>query len=97
RFNDIPWPVFHIVSSADDITYASVHQFIYHPLWQHKACINHHDVIRRELFRWHPDKFRARMMPKIHSEEQEAILRAAMVVSQHIIEVMRLSRLQGEA
>ncbi|KAI9568639.1 hypothetical protein HD554DRAFT_2021744 [Boletus coccyginus] len=66
----MPWPVFGVVSSADQITYRDVRTFLFHP---HRPSIEGktaRDRVKWEVLRFHPDKFDTRIIPKVKPSQQ---------------------------
>ena len=76
-FSDIPWPLFGIPSSAEDITPARVQEFLCHPERESVQSAGQAKSLRSEMLRWHPDKFNAKVLNKVMEGDREAVKEGA--------------------
>ncbi|KAG8216523.1 hypothetical protein J3R82DRAFT_6639 [Butyriboletus roseoflavus] len=67
---EMPWPVFGVVSSAEQITYQDVRTFLFHPQRPGVEGKTARDKVKSEVLRFHPDKFNARILPKIQPSQR---------------------------
>ena len=85
---EVPWPVFGVISSADRITMQDVRTFLFHPQRPGVEGKTARDKVKSEVLRFHPDKFNARILPKIHPAQQAVALAIAGVVARILTEIM---------
>ncbi|KAI0065010.1 hypothetical protein BV25DRAFT_1775703, partial [Artomyces pyxidatus] len=85
---NIPWPFARNLSTIDEITVETVSEFIFHPLRTCAEGKSRRDRVRAEMLRWHPDKFNAKVMPRIIECEREIVQLAAGAVARVLTELM---------
>jgi hypothetical protein len=76
-FSDIPWPLFGIPKSAENITLMRVREFLCHPQRESVQSAGQAKSLRSEMLRWHPDKFDAKVLNKVMDGDREAVKEAA--------------------
>lgn len=86
-FSDIPWPLFGIPASAEDITLERVQEFLCHPQRESVQSAGPAKSLRSEMLRWHPDKFNAKMLNKVVEGEREVVLEAAGKVARFLTQL----------
>ena len=94
KIDDIPWPLFDIVQSLEDITEERVLEFVGHPLQKHMQGPGGGlaKATRFEMLRWHPDKFNGKVLGQVVGEHREIVGAAAGRVARiltTLIEKMR--------
>ncbi len=77
EFSDIPWPLFGIATSADDITLVHIQEFLCHPQRESVQSVGQARTIRSEMLRWHPDKFNGKVLNMVMEDDREAVKEAA--------------------
>lgn len=85
---EMPWPVFGVVSSAEQITYQDVRTFLFHPQRPGVEGKTARDKVKVEVLRFHPDKFNARIVPKIHPSQKEVAEEIAGAVARILTSIM---------
>ena len=85
---EMPWPVFGIISSADQITYQDVRTFLFHPQRPGVEGKTARDKVKGEVLRFHPDKFNTRIVPKIESSQQAVAQEIAGAVARILTTMM---------
>jgi hypothetical protein len=86
-FSDIPWPLFGVPASAEDITLVRVQEFLCHPQRESVQGAGLIKSLRSEMLRWHPDKFNAKMLNKVVEGEREAVMEAAGKVARFLTQL----------
>ena len=86
-FSDIPWPLFGVPASAEDITLVRVQEFLCHPQRESVQSAGLVKSLRSEMLRWHPDKFNAKMLNKVVEGEREAVMEAAGKVARFLTQL----------
>jgi hypothetical protein len=85
---EMPWPVFGVVSSADQITYQDVRAFLFHPLRPVVEGKTARDKVKSEVLRFHPDKFNTRIVPKIQPSQQAVAQDIAGAIARILTTIM---------
>lgn len=85
---EMPWPVFGVVSSADQITYQDVRTFLFHPLRPGVEGKTARDKVKLEVLRFHPDKFNARVLPKIQPSQRAVAQEIAGAIARILTRIM---------
>ena len=85
---EMPWPVFGVVSSADQITYQAVRTFLFHPLRPGVEGKTVRDKVKTEVLRFHPDKFNTRIVPKIQPSQRAVAQEIAGAVARILTTLM---------
>ncbi|KAH0834890.1 hypothetical protein J3R83DRAFT_10536 [Lanmaoa asiatica] len=85
---EMPWPVFGVVSSADQITYQDVQTFLFHPLRPDVEGKTSRDKVKLEVLRFHPDKFNTRVVPKIQPSQRAVAQEIAGAVARILTRIM---------
>ena len=88
---DMPFPLFDIppIGASDQITLDNVRKFLFHPLRQGLQTFSKKSILRKELLRWHSDKFDSNVLCYIYPQEKAAVQDAAGVVARLLTELMR--------
>ena len=86
-FYDIPWPLFGIPTTAEDITLVRVQEFLCHPQRESVQSAGLVKSLRSEMLRWHPDKFNAKMLNKVMEGDREAVLEAAGKIARFLTQL----------
>ena len=86
-FYDIPWPLFGIPTTAEDITFVRVQEFLCHPQRESVQSAGLVKSLRSEMLRWHPDKFNAKMLNKVMEGDREAVLEAAGKIARFLTQL----------
>lgn len=76
-FSDIPWPLFGIATSGEDITLLRIQEFLCHPQREAVQSAGQAKSIRSEMLRWHPDKFNGKVLNMVVEGDREAVKEAA--------------------
>ncbi|KAI9462787.1 hypothetical protein BJY52DRAFT_1116059 [Lactarius psammicola] len=92
-FSDIPWPLFGIAASAEDITPVRIQEFLCHPQRESVQSAGQAKTIRSEMLRWHPDKFNGKVLNMVMEGEREAVKEAAGEVARILTQLA--SEMQG--
>ena len=85
---EMPWPVFGVVSSADQITYHDVRTFLFHPLRLGVEGKTARDKVKSEVLRFHPDKFNTRIIPKVQPAQQPVAQEIAGAIARILTTIM---------
>ncbi|KAF8268321.1 hypothetical protein EI94DRAFT_1578099, partial [Lactarius quietus] len=86
-FSDIPWPLFGVPMSAEDITLERVQEFLCHPQRESVLSAGAVKSLRSEMLRWHPDKFNAKVINKVIEGEREEVMEAAGKVARFLTQL----------
>lgn len=86
--NDLPWPVFFPVNSAQDITYERVREFVFHPMRPGLEQKIPKHRLRLDIVKWHPDKFNNTTLPRVREWEREATKEAAGEVAKFLNQLL---------
>ncbi|ETW76024.1 hypothetical protein HETIRDRAFT_329582 [Heterobasidion irregulare TC 32-1] len=88
---DMPFPLFDIppIGASDQITLDNVRKFLFHPLRQGLQTFSKKSILRKELLRWHSDKFDSNVLCYIYPQEKAAVQDAAGVVARLLTQLMR--------
>ncbi|KAI0071118.1 hypothetical protein K474DRAFT_1568658, partial [Panus rudis PR-1116 ss-1] len=86
---DLPWPVLGRPQEISMLTLQNVKNFIFYPgrKGENTGPITKSDV-RKELLRWHPDKFSVTTVPRIAEAERAAVTEGGMLVAQHLNQIL---------
>lgn len=85
HFVQIPWPVLAHTTRPDQITYAAVEKFLFHPLRDAKSP---KDRLRAEMLRWHPDKFNAKVLSHVMGDQIDVVREASGHVARILTQMM---------
>jgi hypothetical protein len=85
NFVQIPWPVLAHITRPDQITYAAVEKFVFHPLRDPKSP---KDRLRVEMLRWHPDKFNGKVLSHVMADQIDVVREASGHVARILTQMM---------
>ncbi|KAI0075987.1 hypothetical protein K474DRAFT_1708590 [Panus rudis PR-1116 ss-1] len=90
-FGELPWPVLGRTQEPElsMLTLQNVKNFIFYPgrKGENTGPITKSDV-RKELLRWHPDKFSVTTVPRIVEAERAAVAEGGMLVAQYLNQIL---------
>jgi hypothetical protein len=92
HFVQMPWPVLAHITHPDQITYAAVEEFLFHPLYTAKSP---KERLRAEVLRWHPDKFDAKILSRVQVEQFDMVREASGLVARILMQMMK--KLEAES
>lgn len=85
---EMPWPVFGVISSADQITYQDVRAFLLYPQRPGVEGKTARDKVKAEVLRFHPDKFNTRIVPRILPSQQAVAQEIAGAIARILTTIM---------
>lgn len=90
-FSDIPWPTKSTPSNPPDVTKEAVKSFLASLglMSNSKECVQ---WIRKEFFRWHPDKFSTSILPMVYEDQVEQVEQGVNNVSGILADLMQEAR-----
>ncbi|KAF8484097.1 hypothetical protein JB92DRAFT_3085742 [Gautieria morchelliformis] len=94
KFRDIPWPVFAVPSTTEDLTTERISVFLLYGLDGEAGRTETGETqtrkgrIREALLRWHPDKFVGKMGARLDAREREMVLAGVGIVARCLNELM---------
>lgn len=91
-FQQVPWPILTDLLHPDQLDIADIRSFITHEAYLRLPGIEGKPLrerIKAEMLRWHPDKFEARVLPKVEPTHREAVKATADKVVRMLTHLMR--------
>ena len=91
-FQQVPWPILTDLLHPDQLDVADIRNFITHEAY---LCLPGmegkplRERIKAEMLRWHPDKFEARVLPKVEPTHRQAVKATADKVVRMLTHLMR--------
>ncbi|KAF8583826.1 hypothetical protein K439DRAFT_1653375 [Ramaria rubella] len=92
KFRDVPWPVFSVPTTTEDLTTERICSFLLYGLDMDRDATlgskTRKERIREALLRWHPDKFEGKMGSRLDKREREVVLDGVGIVARCLNELM---------
>ncbi|KAK2465081.1 hypothetical protein APHAL10511_002889 [Amanita phalloides] len=91
-FQQVPWPVLIDLLHPDQLDIADIRRFITNDMHAHLPGMvgkTLRERIKLEMLRWHPDKFDARVLPKVDPAHRPAVKETAEKVVRMLTHLMR--------
>ncbi|OCH83987.1 hypothetical protein OBBRIDRAFT_742377 [Obba rivulosa] len=93
RFHQIPWPILEPAHCVEQMTKGAIRRFLEHPSRLSVPRGKTREevlrwVVKRELLRWHPDKFHSQVLSKAKPDQRSWISEVAAAVTRALTEIM---------
>lgn len=91
-FQQVPWPILTDLLHPDQLDVADIRNFIAHEAYLRLPGMEGKPLrerIKAEMLRWHPDKFEARVLPKVEPTHRQAVKATADKVVRMLTHLMR--------
>lgn len=91
-FQQVPWPILIDLLHPDQLDISDIRNFITHEAYLRLPGMENkllRERIKIEMLRWHPDRFDARVLPKVEPTHRQAVKATADKVIRMLTHLMR--------